>query len=159
MSKGKKIATDKGVAERFSHLDDLHLGGIERDLKAGKYVEPEALVALLRKHGSRPIPPIVLDYVCRMLEGRVRQPPGIKAFPKIYKNELHMVIRVVYGRNLSWLQARKERYGHLEGWSRIKGADFWKGTPGERAARMAAHRYYRGVNSWRAVQNIAGSRK
>lgn len=139
--------------ERFSHLNDLHLGGIERDLAAKVFVKPETLAEALRKHGSRPIPPNVLDYVCRMLEGKVRQPPGVKPFPEIEKSQLHMLLRVIYGRNLTWLQKRKEKYGNPVGWTNLED------TPAVIAAQLVAKRYFHGVRSWRAVQNIARSRK
>lgn len=146
-------------SHRFAYLDELHLGGIERSLAKGEYVSAEELAAALRKHGSRPIPPCVLDYLCRLLEGQVAKPKGRKALPAVAKHRWQMIVRYVYQRNLAWLRDRQARYGDLEGWPLIRMASWWQGPPHERAARMVAQRFSYGAESWRTILNEMSSRK
>ena len=146
-------------SQRFAHLNGLHLGGIERSIAKGDYVSAEDLAATLRKHGSRPIPPSVLDYLCRLLEGKVAKPKGRDALPELDKRRRRWKLRNFYQRNLTWLQGRKARYGHLDGWPAIREADFWKGPLNEIATRMVARRVGYGAESWRRVQNDISSRK
>lgn len=114
----------------FAYLHELHLVGIEKSIAKGEYVSAEDLAAALRKHGSRPISHSVLDYLCRHLEGKIAKPKG-----------------------------RKARYGHLDGWSGIRGASWWHGPPNERAARMVAQRVGHGAEAWRAIQNEVSSQE
>jgi len=152
--------TNKGKASgRFAHLDELHLGGIERRIAAGEYVDGVELAEALRKHGSRPIPAAVLDYLCRYLEGDIAKPRGRKPVPTVEQRRQQMLVRYSYRRYLAWLKGRKMRYGHLDGWPRIRAASWWQGPPHERAARMAAHRWSYGDDSWRSVHNLLSSRK
>lgn len=145
--------------QMFAHLNELHLVGIERRVAAGEYVSAEELAATLRKHGARPIPPSVLEYLCRLLEGKVDKPKGRKALPAALKHRRRMFMRYFYQRYLTWLQNREARYGHLEGWPRIRQAGWWRGPPNERAARMVAERFSYGAESWHTVQNDISSRK
>jgi hypothetical protein len=144
----KRIQTGK-----FAYLDDLHLGGIERQLAAGEHVEAAELVFALRKHGQRPIPPVVLDYICRMLEGRVRKPKGRRAQPELVRRRLRMLIGGIYRDYLARLEERRHKFGAPAGWTRLEY------SPGELAARIVAKNYLGRPESWRTVQNIASSRK
>ena len=152
---------DRSLASdhRFAHLDELHLVGIENRVAKGEYVSAGELAAALRKHGSRPIPSCVLEYLCRLLEGKVTKPKGRKALPILEMRRRRMVIGHFYRRYLTWLRNRKARYGHLDGWPRIRQASWWRGPPNERAARMVALQFGYGAESWRCVQNIASSQK
>ena len=144
---------------KFAYLDELHLVGIENRVAKGEYVSAGELAAALRKHGLRPIPSCVLEYLCRLLEGKVTKPKGRKALPKLEKRRRRMILRHFYRRHLTWLQNRKARYGHLDGWSRIRQASWWQGPPNERAARMVAQRFGYGAESWRTVRNDVSSQK
>ena len=151
--------SSKVPSPRFAHLNELHLGDIERRIAKGEYVSAEDLAAALRKHGSRPISPCVLDYLCRFLEGKVIAPKGRKALPKFQRLRNRLILLGMYRPYLSWLRRRKRRDQHLEGWPIIREADFWKGPPNEIAARMVARRVGYGAESWRRVQNLISSRK
>ncbi len=155
----KADSPSRAPDQMFAHLDELHLKGIERRVAEGEYVSAEELVAALRKHGSRPLPPAVLEYLCRLLEGKVAKPKGRKALPSVEKRHRRMIVRHFYLRNLAWLQDRKARYGHLDGWPSIRQAKWWQGPPNERAARMVAERISYGAESWRDIQNEASSQK
>lgn len=140
-------------ARRFAYLDELHLGGIERQLAAGEYVDGSELAAALRRHELRPIPPKVLDYVCRLLEGKVPKPNGRKPLPRVEVDRGDMIIRGLYRIYLSRLKERTQLYGRPAGWTKLDG------TAAEIAARIVAKRFLYGPESWRTVQNIASSRK
>ena len=144
---------------KFAYLDELHLADIEDRIAQGDYVSAEDLAAALRKHGMRPIPPSVLKYLCRHLEGQVAKPKGRKALPEVVKLRRLMFVRYYYRRTLTWLQARKARYGDLDGWRGIRGASWWQGPPHQRAARMVAQRLGFGAESWKTIQKQASSRK
>ena len=144
---------------KFAYLDELHLVDIERRVTKGNYVNPEELASSLRKHGQRPIPPKTLEHLCRHLEGKVPAPKGRKALPEMAKRRQVMILRYFYQRNLAWLQRRKKRYGHLNGWPSIRQTDWWQGPPHQRAARMVAKRYYHGAESWRSIINMTSSQK
>lgn len=148
-----------GTTARFSYLDELHLGGIERRIAAGEYVDGAELSDALRRHGQQPIPPEVLDYLCRYLKDEVDRPSGRPTMPEVERRRQEMFVRWAYRRNLAWLQKRKKHYGDLKGWLRIQGSDFWKGPPSEKAARMAARRFWYAADSWRTVVNLSSSRK
>lgn len=143
----------------FSHLRVLHMRVVQGLLDQGKYVDGTKLAAALRQEAGKPVPPQVLDYLCRYLEGDVAKPKGRKPQPASDKRWRDAVVRYQYRRFLTWLQGREARYGHLEGWPRIRGAEWWQGPPNERAARIVAHGWWYGVGSWRTVQRIASSQK
>lgn len=140
-------------AERFAYLDELHLGGIERRIVAGEYVDAAELAEALRKHGSRPIPSAVLDYLCRCLEGAIDKPRGRKTWLEVDRQRYDMILSGLYRRYLVHLTDRKRRYGAPAGWTKIEY------TPAELAARLVARRYWHSELSWHAIQNIASSRK
>lgn len=144
---------DKPEKTDFSWLDAFHLGGIERSIAAGEYVDGAELAAALRRHGSRPIPPDVLDYLYRFLEGRVDKPRGRKAWPEAEIRNFHTVIRGLYRKHLERLTERKRRHGRPAGWTNLEG------TPAEISARIVARRFLYGAESWRTVQNTASSYK
>jgi hypothetical protein len=152
MSKTDDIP-DRTQTGKYAHLNELELGGIERQLAAGKYVDAAELVSALRELGQRPIPPIILDYICKMLEGAVRTPRGRKAQPVVIRQWRRMTIAGVYREYLRRLEDRKRKFGAPAGWTRL---DY---PPGELAARIVAKNYLGRPASWRTVQNIASSRK
>jgi len=82
-----------------------------------------------------------------------------KPIPAFHKAQMTMIMRGLYERYLPWLQARKKRYGHLNGWPSTQSDGFWQGPPGEVAARMVAYRFSFGVDSWRGVLNQISSQK
>ena len=131
---------------------------IERRLKEPatreSYVSPEEIARALRANPGIPLPTAIRDYLCDLLEGKVRVPAGR---PATWKNPLEEVKRSLipyyYARHLAWLQRRSRSLG-LEGWKQIRGADWWRGPPSERAARMT-QRLLRLRIDWRRVRNIA----
>ena len=132
-------------------------GLIERDLvsskKGKRYVEPEKLARLLRAEPPQLLQPLIREYLCDVLQGRVRKPLGRPEEPLNANAYMRLFWAAQnYRRFLAWLQKRQRSRG-LEGWCPIKEADWWQGPPHERAARMAAKRY-RGHIDWRRLRNL-----
>ena len=154
-----KNLTSQTGDDKFAYLRVFAMRKVEFFLDRGRHVDGADLVAALREQAGEPIPPKVLDHLCRHLEGKVTKPKGRKAIPGAEEHRRLMFIRHHYRRDLAWLQARKKRYGGLDGWPSIRQADWWRGPPNERAARMTAHRWLYGAESWRSVHNLVSSRK
>lgn len=148
---GEESEQDTSSHIDFSHLDEFHLGGIERQLAAGAYVELEELEKALRKHGERPIPPIVADYHRRLLAGEVRRPRGRKPPPVPLRRTRAMLVHGSYQSRLRYLEACWAHYGRPKSWT--KGDP----TPAEISARLVAKRFLSGEKSWRTVQNISSA--
>lgn len=132
---------------------------VQEMIVRGEYVDGKRLANALRNRDGQPIPQDVLDYLCRFLEGKIETPKGRKPVPAYYKAQLAMIRRGFYERNLQWLQARKKRYGHLNGWGCLQGADYWQGPTHEIAARMVAKRFFYGATTWRSILNQISSQK
>ncbi len=143
----------------YAQFERGTFGNLERKIARYGFVADEEVVETLRRHRGEPIPDKVLDYLCARLEGTVKKPRGRKRVGSI--GEIRVVLAgLYYKRYLTWLQRRKRRCG-LEGWPRIKKADWWQGPPHERAARMTAHalrRIWPNV-SYRHIQNVVSSWK
>ena len=137
----------------------LHMDRVQLMLERGEYVDGKLLAEGLRDHGNQPIPPDVLKYLCRFLEGKEKKRRGRKPTPEAFDRQMQMIMQWFYTRNLKWLLARKKHFGHLNGWPSIREADFWQGPPNEIAARMVARRFSYGAESWRGVQNQISSLK
>jgi hypothetical protein len=138
---------------------EFHTGTFEnlsRKLGRGEHVSGDELALALRSNPDVPVPPVVRDYLCRYLEGKVRKPRGRKPGGAV------QLVRdadaaALYERYLSWLQRRKRRFG-LVGWPALQCADWWQGPPHERAARMVARRWFPN-HTWEHVRNIVSSQK
>ncbi len=144
---------------RFAYLAEMHLAGIHPRIRAGNYVYPDELATVLRRHGERPVPAMITDYICRMLESDIKKPKGRRARSKADKLRWNMLIQGTYQRYLTWLQQRKIRDGHLMGWKALQTADFWQGPAHEKAARMTAQFFGYGPHAFRRIQNIASAQK
>ena len=121
--------------------------------KRRAYIPAEQIARALRENPGVPLPPEIHDYLCDFLEGKIRAPAGR---PADNENPLSQIkkthIPPTYARYLTWLQRRNRSIG-LEGWKLIREADWWKGLPNERAARMTC-RQLKLAMDWRRVQNI-----
>lgn len=138
---------------KFSWLNAYHLGGIERALAAGDYVYPEDLTDALRLNGSRPIPPAVFDYLCRVLEGEIQRPKGRRPRSKVEAQRQQNLVTGAYYRYFDWLQVRRRKYGRPKGLTRGDPA------PSEIAARLVARNVFGDSTSWESIRNMVRSRK
>lgn len=119
----------------------------------GGWIEPEWLVAALRKDAEHALPDKVIELLCeRVMKGSSR-PRGKPADSKLVRNRREMLVAVLYRKYLSALQGRERRCGKPAGWTRL---DY---IPSELAARIVAKRFLDGEASWRNVPNISSSRK
>ncbi len=130
---------------------------IERRLKSSSkrrtYIPPEQIAGALRENPGVPLPPEIHDYLCDFLEGKILAPAGRRPdIEKPLSQIRNTLILWTYRRYLTWLRRRK-RSMELKGWKQIREADWWKGPPTERAARMTCRRL-RLAMVWRTVQNI-----
>ncbi len=130
---------------------------IERRLKSSSkrrpYILPKQIVRALRENPGVPLPPEIHEYLCNFLEGKIQAPAGRPADSEIPLSQIKKtLIPPTYARYLAWLQRRKRSMG-LKGWKQIRGADWWKRPPNERAARMTRRRLGLAMD-WRRVQNI-----
>jgi len=139
------------------------LGLIETQLKSSSkcraYVPPEQIARALKENSGIPLPPMIHDYLCNLLEGKIKAPAGRPSDTKAaaIKQIRKLLIPSTYERYLAWLRKRKRSMG-LVGWEAIQEADWWQGPPHERAARMTS-RWYKYSVDWRAVQNIVSKAK
>jgi hypothetical protein len=155
----KRSKSTKTNESLFAHIRVLAMRRAEVELERDAYVDSAVLAAALRETEGSPLPPKILDYLCCLLEGKVSKPKGRRPLPVAFERRQTMLMRHHYERYRTWLQARKKRYGHLNGWSCIRDAAWWQGPPHERAARMVADRWSYGTESWRTVRNRISSRK
>jgi len=138
----------------YKVLFTLIIKRLKSSSKRRAYIPPEQIARALRKNPGVPLPPEIHDYLCDFLEGKISAPAGRpsdidKPLAQIKKT----LIPPTYARYLAWLTRRKRSMG-LKGWKMIQEADWWRGPPSERAARMTC-RSLKLAMSWRRVQNIA----
>lgn len=146
-----------GQTPGASGYGKMLFGLIETQLKSSSkrraHISSEQLARALRENAGVPLPPAIHDYLCDTLEGKIKapggRPPDVEDPVKQLKKVL---IPLTYARYLTWLQKRNRTVG-LEGWSRIREADWWQGPPNERAARMTRRRFGFAVD-WPRVKNI-----
>lgn len=136
-------------------LDDYTIMEYRLKRNPDTYYSGEELAKALRKSGQRPMPPVVQEYFCAFLEGKVKKKRGRKSEGRKADHLLRYALaKLMYERTLQWLQRREKKYG-LKGWACIRGADWWQegDSPHERAAKMVRQRYYREKTA-RSVLNL-----
>lgn len=141
----------------YDAYDTRRYASLERKLAADPkaWLATEDLVTALEANSGEPIPAAVLEHLRRRLDGTAKKPRGRRK--KTDANSLlrSHLIPVYYERYLRWLQKRERGQG-LAGWSCIRGADWWRGAPNERAARMVQAVLKRHVD-WRHVMNLVST--
>ena len=160
--KMSKAALNIEPTPAASGYDKMLFAIIERQLKSSPkhraYIPPEQIARALRANAGAPLSPIILDYLCNLLEGKIRAPAGRPADTGTPINQLKKaVIPLTYKRYLAWLRKRKRSKG-LTDWAAIPRVDWWQGPPHERAARMTV-RSLRYPVDWRRIQNIVSKAK
>ena len=120
-------------------------------LKTG-WVDAAELASQIRAVGVGDMPPELVRHVCDYLEGKATRPRGRPANDVHINRLLYDLKKDLYSRLILWLQLRKKRFGHLEGWSALRDQEWWQGSPSERAARIVSEKYGFGARSWRSLQ-------
>lgn len=146
----------------YKVLFTLIIKRLKSSSKPRAYIPPEQIARALRKNPGVPLPPEIHDYLCDFLEGKIPAPAGRPAdIEKPLAQIKKHLIPPTYARYLAWLKRRQRPKGHkrgerlaeLKGWKTIRDADWWRGPPSERAARMTRHHLGLAMD-WRRVRNI-----
>jgi hypothetical protein len=130
------------------------LPNLERSIADGKVPSAAELAAVLEANSEKPLPAWFIAMLVEGLRGKLKRPRGR---PKdSYLSDTHFEIaKWKYQLYLAWLQKREASSG-LEGWSAVRGKDWWAGPPHERAARIVTARWLKHM-SWRAFLNRISS--
>ena len=139
-------------------LFEIIIKQLKSSSKRRAYIPPKQIARALRENPDIPLPPEIHIYLCEFLEGKTPAPAGR---PADIENPLSVIRKTLipptYARYLAWLRRRKRSIG-LKGWKTIQEADWWKGVPNERAARMTCRNLGLRID-WRRVKNIVSESK
>jgi hypothetical protein len=127
---------------------------LERSIGEGKIPTAAELAAVLEANSEKPLPPWFIAVVVKSLRGELKKRPGRPKANSLLEIRFALA-KARYPRYLAWLQKRQSSSG-LEGWSAVRGKDWWTGPPHERAARIVKQRWLRHM-SWKAVLNRISS--
>jgi hypothetical protein len=125
---------------------------LERSIGEGKIPNHEELAAVLESNAERPLPPWFVATIIKSLRGQLKPQRGRPKAGALAEIRF-AIAKGRYPRYLAWLQKRQRSSG-LEGWSAVRGKDWWAGPPHERAARIVTARWLKHM-SWRAFSNAA----
>ena len=141
------------------NLYDLYgptsLINLERSMAEGKIPTAGELASVLEANSERPLPPWFTETLVKSLRGELKKRTGRPRAGALSDIRLALA-KAKYQRYLAWLQKRQGSSG-LEGWSAVRGKDWWDGPPHERAARIVTARWLSHL-SWRTVLNAVSSR-
>ncbi|MEH2565005.1 hypothetical protein [Bradyrhizobium sp. AZCC 2289] len=143
---------------KLPSLYDLYgptsLLNLERSIAEGKIPTASELAAILEANSEKPLPPWFIATVVKSLRGELKKRPGRpKASP--LADIRFAIAEARYPLYLAWLQKRQSTSG-LDGWSAVRGKDWWDGPPHERAARIVTKQWLKHV-SWKAFLNRVSS--
>ena len=132
----------------------ISLINLERSIEKGKIPTAVELAAILEANSEKPLPAWFIATVVKSLRGELKRRPGRpKASPLL---EIRFALaKARYPLYLAWLQKRQCSSG-LEGWSAVRGKDWWAGPPHVRAARIVTKRWLKHM-SWQAFLNRVSS--
>jgi hypothetical protein len=127
---------------------------LEKSIAEGKIPTAAELAAVLEANSEKPLPPWFIAAVVKSLRGELKKQPGRPKAGTL--SEIRFALaKARYPLYLAWLQKRERLFG-LEGWSAVRGKDWWAGPPHERAARIVTQRWLKHM-SWRAFLNRISS--
>jgi hypothetical protein len=127
---------------------------LERSIAEGKIPTAAELAAVLEANSERPLPAWFIAILAKSLRGELRRRRGRPNESFLSKTRFE-IAKWNYPRYQAWLQKREASSG-LEGWSAVRGKDWWTGPPHERAARIVTARWLKHM-SWRAFSNRISS--
>jgi hypothetical protein len=138
------------VQSAYDLYGPTSLLNLERSIAEGKIPTAAELAAVLEANSEKPLPPWFIAMVVKSLRGELKKRPGRpKASP--LSGIRFAIAKSEYPLYLAWLQKRECSSG-LKGWSAVRGKDWWRGPPHERAARIVTQQWLRHM-SWRAFLN------
>jgi hypothetical protein len=127
---------------------------LERSLAEGRTPTAAELAAVLEANSGGMLPQWFLAIVASALRGELKKKrgrPKESSLPGIR----FKIAKAQYPLYLAWLIKREGSSG-LEGWSAVRGKDWWIGPPHERAARIVTARWLKHM-SWRSFLNRRSS--
>jgi hypothetical protein len=127
---------------------------LEKSIKKGKIPTAAELAAVLEANYEKRLPPWFTEIVVKSLRGELTRRRGRPKATFLEETSFE-IAKWKYPLYLAWLQKRKRSSG-LEGWSAVRGKDWWDGPPHERAARIVTARWLRHM-TWRAFLNQISS--
>src|SRR3990167_10105345 len=139
----------------FDQLRRLHFGGVERDIREGRHIDPVQLARLVRARGDVGVPEAVIDYLCAHLAGEISPPRGRPSDDPSEERKLEMVIHAEYQRLANALKEGGLSADDLQTYGPEDNPYEESRTPAERAARLVAARYWDGAESWKTIRNIS----
>jgi hypothetical protein len=138
----------------YDLFDPTSLVRLERSIAEGRIPNREELAAVLEANSDRPLPPWFVATLIKSLRGELKSRPGRPKDHPLLRMRLDLA-KLKYERYLAWLQKRQSSCG-LQSWSAMRGKDWWKGPPHQRAARIVTARWLKHM-SWRAFLNRVSS--
>lgn len=124
---------------------------LERRLEGGTdWLRTSEIMRVLEAKLAEPLPPLLREHLTARLDGTAQKARGPQPESRRHRD---LFIWANYYRIHRWLARRRKSVG-LVGWRNIRNADWWKGPPAERAARMVQRRLAP-MLTWRQVQEIA----
>jgi hypothetical protein len=132
---------------------------LQREIRAGEFVPPATLAAEIRQHAGHPIPPEVIEYVCRVLEGKVKRRRGRKPLSLFERRRIQMMVKALYLLFCEEVREEKREFtrrAQLTRRGRTQPID--KRSISEIAAELTARHYGMGPRSARTIQNIISAR-
>jgi len=128
---------------------------LERSIAEGGIPTALELATILEANSEKPLPPWFIGMVTKSLRGELTKNGGRPKESTL--SEIRFAIaKWKYPLYLAWLQKRQRSSG-LEGWSAVRGKDWWAGPPHERAARIVTQKWLRHM-TWRAFLNRISNR-
>ena len=127
---------------------------LERSIAKGKIPTAAELADVLEANFEKPLPPWFVAIVVKSLRGELKKRPGRPKGGSLLEIRFALA-KARYPRYLAWLQKRQRSSG-LEGWSAVRGKDWWTGPPHQRAARIVTARWLRHM-TWQAFLNRISS--
>ena len=127
---------------------------LQRSITEGKIPTAAELADILEANSEKPLPPWFAAILVKSLRGKLKRRRG-RPKESFLSETSFEIAKWKYSLYLAWLQKRERSYG-LEGWSAVRGKDWWAGPPHERAARIVTARWLKHM-SWRAFLNRPSS--
>jgi hypothetical protein len=127
---------------------------LERSIAEGRVPTGTELADIFEANAERPLPLWFVATVAKSLRGELKKKPG-RPKESMLSEIRFAIAKAKYPLYLAWLRKRQRSSG-LEGWSAVRGKDWWAGPPHERAARIVTAQWLKQM-SWKAFLNRISS--
>ena len=127
---------------------------LERSIAEGRVPTGAELADIFEANAERPLPLWFVSTVAKSLRGELKKKRG-RPEESMLSEIRFAIAKAKYPLYLAWLQKRQRSSG-LEGWSAVRGKDWWTGPPHERAARIVTEQWLKQM-SWKAFLNRISS--